>query len=126
MIWNPPAGSCWKPGHWRATKASHKNDSRRPSEKEQSVIALIESSAGEASAPIYRLKVVLNETKPVIWRRLQVPGNANLGWLHAVLQVAMGWTNSHLDPFRVGELLYSDMRHNSPEFEGDPELLDEN
>ena len=76
--------------------------------------------------PLYSLKVVLNETKPVIWRRLQVPANATLGWLHAVLQVAMGWTNSHLHQFRVGELLYSDLRHNSPEFEGDPEILDEN
>ena len=54
-----------------------------------------------------------------------MPGNASLGWLHAVLQVAMGWTNSHLHQFRVGELLYSDLRHNSPEFEGEPEILDE-
>jgi len=90
------------------------------------VIAQIEPSAAKASAPIYHLKVVLNGTKPPIWRRLQVPGNANLGWLHAVLQVAMGWTNSHLHQFRVGELLYSDLRHNSPEFEGEPEILDEN
>ena len=90
------------------------------------MIAQIEPSAAKASAPIYHLKVVLNGTKPPIWRRLQVPGNANLGWLHAVLQVAMGWTNSHLHQFRVGELLYSDLRHNSPEFEGEPEILDEN
>ena len=90
------------------------------------MIANIEPTATKASAPIYHLKVVLIGTKPPIWRRLQVPGNANLGWLHAVLQVAMGWTNSHLHQFRVGELLYSDLRHNSPEFEGDPEILDEN
>jgi hypothetical protein len=90
------------------------------------MIANIEPTATKASAPIYHLKVVLNGTKPPIWRRLQVPGNANLGWLHAVLQVAMGWTNSHLHQFRVGDLLYSDLRHNSPEFEGEPEILDEN
>ena len=60
------------------------------------MIANIEPTATKASAPIYHLKVVLKETKPIIWRRLQVPGNATLGWLHAVLQVAMGWTNSHL------------------------------
>jgi hypothetical protein len=89
------------------------------------MIANIEPTATKASIPLYHLKVVLNATKPVIWRRLQLPGNANLGWLHAVLQVAMGWTNSHLHQFRVGELLYSDLRHNSPEFEGDPEILDE-
>ena len=28
--------------------------------------------------------------------------------------------------FRVGELLYSDLRHNFAEFEGDPEIFDEN
>jgi hypothetical protein len=89
------------------------------------MIANIETTATKASAPTYHLKVVLNETKPIIWRRLQVPGNATLGWLHAVLQVALGWTNSHLHQFRAGELLYSDLRHNSPEFEGEPEILDE-
>ena len=89
------------------------------------MIALSEPIARKASAPLYHLKVVLIGTKPPIWRRLQVPGNANLGWLHAVLQVAMGWTNSHLHQFRAGELLYSDLRHNAPEFEGEPKILDE-
>ena len=90
------------------------------------MIANIETTGAQASASIYQLKVVLHGTKPPLWRRLQVPGNATLGWLHAALQVAMGWTNSHLHQFRVGELLYSDLRHNFPEFVGDPEILDEN
>jgi hypothetical protein len=64
------------------------------------MIANIEPTATKASAPIYHLKVVLNETKPIIWRRLQVPGNANLGWLHAVMQVALGWTNKALFNWR--------------------------
>jgi len=89
------------------------------------MIAHIEPTATKASASIYHLKVLLNETKPPIWRRLQVPGNASLGWLHAVLQLAMGWTNSHLHQFRVGERIYSDLRHNFSEYEGDPEILDE-
>ena len=89
------------------------------------MIANIETTGAQASASIYQLKGVLHGTKPPLWRRLQVPGNATLGWLHAALQVAMGWTNSHLHQFRVGELLYSDLRHNFPEFEGDPEILDE-
>jgi hypothetical protein len=89
------------------------------------MIANIEPTATKASAPIYYLKVVLNGTKPPIWRRLQVPGNANLGWLHAVLQVAVGWTNSHLHQFKVGGAFYSDPRHHFAEYEGDPEILDE-
>ncbi len=60
------------------------------------MIAPIEPTAGKASPSPYHLKLVLIGTAPPVWRRLRVPGNANLGWLHAVLQVAMGWTNSHL------------------------------
>jgi hypothetical protein len=64
------------------------------------------------SIPTYHLKVVLLDTKPSIWRLLQVPGHANLGWLHAVLQVAMGWTNSHLHMFLANGERYSDPRYN--------------
>ena len=90
------------------------------------MIPNIEPTATTARASLYHLKVVLNETEPIIWRRLQVPGNATLGWLHAVLQVAIGWTNSHLHQFHAGELLYSHRRQNPPELEGDPQALDEN
>ncbi len=78
------------------------------------------------SAAIYHLKVSLEGIEPLIWRRLQVPGDANLGWLHAVIQVAMGWTNSHLHQFRVGKRLYSDPSFELDEFEDDPRVLDEN
>ena len=53
------------------------------------MIANIEPAAAKSAAPIYHLKVVLAGANPSIWRRLRVPGNANLCWLHAVLQVAM-------------------------------------
>jgi hypothetical protein len=76
------------------------------------MIAQTEPTAGKRAAPIYHLKVVLLGTKPPIWRRLQVPGDANLGWLHAVLQVAMGWTNSHLHHFLTSEARYADPRYN--------------
>ena len=76
------------------------------------MIPQIESAAGKGTAPIYQLKIVLLGTKPPIWRRLQVPGNANLGWLHAVLQVAIGWTNSHLHHFLTADARYSDPRNN--------------
>jgi len=47
------------------------------------------SGRGQKPASTYQLQVLLNGTQPPIWRRLQVPGTANLGWLRAVLQVAM-------------------------------------
>lgn len=89
------------------------------------MISLTKPTVGKSKAPIYNLKVVLLGSKPPIWRRLQVPGDASLGWLHAVLQVAVGWTNSHLHQFKLGETCYSDTRHYSAEFEGDTEILEE-
>jgi len=76
-------------------------------------------------APTYHLDVVLDGVEPPIWRRLQVPGNANLGWLHAVIQVAFGWTNSHLHQFRHGEQTISDPGFELNEFEDSPPVLDE-
>ncbi|MGA2865067.1 MAG: plasmid pRiA4b ORF-3 family protein [Verrucomicrobiota bacterium] len=90
------------------------------------MIPHIEPTGAKAGAPICRLKVVLSGTKPPVWRRLQVPGNANLGWLHAVLQVAMGWTNSHLHQFRFGDQVCSDPAFQLEEYGGDPPMLDDN
>jgi hypothetical protein len=88
------------------------------------MISAIETIAGKGKAPIYKLKVVLLGSDPPVWRRLQVPGDARLDWLHAVLQVAIGWTNSHLHQFRVGKEYYSDTRHHFAEYKGDPEILE--
>ena len=69
--------------------------------------AQTEPLAGKSTAANYHLKVVLSGTEPPIWRCLQVPANARLDWLHAVIQVAMGWTNSHLHQFRTETADYS-------------------
>ena len=76
--------------------------------------------------PVYHLKITLEGIAPPIWRRLQVPGNANLGWLHAVIQVAMGWTNSHLHKFIVGKQVYSDPSFDLDGYEDSPHVVDEN
>ena len=55
---------------------------------------------------IYQLKVTLRYTKPPIWRRLLVPAGLTLEVMHDVLQLAMGWTDSHLHEFRVGQKRY--------------------
>ncbi|MBL7132470.1 MAG: plasmid pRiA4b ORF-3 family protein [Phycisphaerae bacterium] len=74
---------------------------------------------------VYHLKVVLHGVEPEVWRLLQVPGNANLGWLHAVIQVVLGWTNSHLHQFRDGERTISDPDFELDAFEDSPPVLDE-
>jgi hypothetical protein len=89
------------------------------------MIAPIEQTGAKTGVPIYQIEVFLSESEPLVRRRLQVPGNANLGWLHAVLQVAMGWTNSHLHQFVGGEHVYSDPTFELEQYEGDPPVLDE-
>jgi hypothetical protein len=61
---------------------------------------------------VYQLHVTLRDSDPPIWRRLQVTGNTSLAKLHWIVQLAMGWTNSHLHQFIVGGQYFSD-----PEFE---------
>ena len=51
----------------------------------------------------YQLKVTLRGIRPPIWRRLEVRGDTTLGTLHHILQVAMGWTDSHMHQFVAGE-----------------------
>jgi hypothetical protein len=63
---------------------------------------------------VFQFKVTLLESHPPIWRRIQTK-DCTLDKLHEHIQTAMGWTNSHLHHFRVGEQLY-----------GDPELMQEN
>lgn len=89
------------------------------------MIANVEPLAAKSAAPTYQLKIVLPGSKPAIWRTLQVPGNANLGWLHAVLQTAMGWTNSHLHHFVTKDARYSDPRCNEDMGFGDEPDRDE-
>lgn len=72
------------------------------------------------------LRIELEEIHPTLWRSVVVPKSANLGWLHAVLQVAMGWTNSHLHQFRLGDRIYSDPSFDLNALEDDPPVTDEN
>jgi Plasmid pRiA4b ORF-3-like protein len=49
--------------------------------------------------PIYQMKITLRDSKPPIWRRLQVSADTSLEKLHLILQIAFGWTDSHLHQF---------------------------
>ena len=60
---------------------------------------------------IYQIKVTLVGSKPTIWRRILVADTTTLGQLHTILQITMGWTNSHLHLFKVGEQIYSDQEY---------------
>ncbi len=55
---------------------------------------------------IYQLKITLKEINPPIWRRILVSPSTTLFDLHDVLQLAMGWSNSHLHEFTKDEIHY--------------------
>ena len=59
------------------------------------------------SPTIYTLRIELEGIAPLIWRRLQVPADITLPRLHDTLQVAVGWTDSHLHSFQIGDKEYS-------------------
>lgn len=56
-----------------------------------------------AQPQLLTARLSLDDTKPPVWRRLTIPGDMHLGDVHEVLQTAMGWTDSHLHRFHLGE-----------------------
>jgi hypothetical protein len=56
-----------------------------------------------ATTDIARLKITLDDVEPQVLRRIEVPLAIHLDRLHAVLQAALGWTNSHLWELRAGD-----------------------
>ena len=62
--------------------------------------------AEQKNETIYQLKITLKESKPPIWRRIQVPANITLHKLHAILQCVMGWYDYHLYGFRIAGIEY--------------------
>jgi len=61
-------------------------------------------AARKTTAPkTYDLRIELEDIEPLIWRRILVPANITLATLHDLLQLVMGWTNSHLHSFQIGD-----------------------
>src|SRR5919202_4419549 len=54
-----------------------------------------------AAAAVYQLRVVLRGVSPLIWRRLLVRGDSTIADLHATLQIALGWSDEHLNRFVI-------------------------
>jgi hypothetical protein len=65
---------------------------------------------------LYQFKVTLLVAKPLIWRRIQVK-DCTLDKLHEHIQTSMGWTNSHLHRFKIGEQRYADPMLMEEDFE---------
>jgi Plasmid pRiA4b ORF-3-like protein len=55
---------------------------------------------------IYQIKISLSGAKPPIWRTVLVASIINLETFHEVIQLVMGWTNSHLHQFVANNVFY--------------------
>jgi hypothetical protein len=55
---------------------------------------------------LYELDVRLLEIEPPIWRTIELAGSSTLEDVHFAIQVAMGWTLSHLHQFKIGDTAY--------------------
>lgn len=61
----------------------------------------------------YQLRIDLEGAKPPLWRRVLVEDSIKLSTFHVVIQIAMGWTDSHLHQFIANNELYGEP---DPEF----------
>jgi hypothetical protein len=55
---------------------------------------------------VYTLDVRVRDISPPIWRTIEIAGASTLEDLHYALQVAMGWSNSHLHQFTIADRSY--------------------
>ncbi len=68
----------------------------------------------------YLIKIEMVEVLPTVWRKFVIPSDISLDRLHDVIQVVMGWTDSHLHEFNFGNQRYVE----TPDEEFDDEMTD--
>ncbi|MEV7422801.1 MULTISPECIES: plasmid pRiA4b ORF-3 family protein [unclassified Streptomyces] len=50
---------------------------------------------------VHRIKATLRDSRPPVWRRLEVPSAVTLQQLHHIVQAAFGWEDAHMWVFRT-------------------------
>jgi hypothetical protein len=53
---------------------------------------------------VHQFLIVLSNTEPLVWRRIQVPEDYSFWDLHVAIQDAMGWLDYHLHEFTVADV----------------------
>ena len=56
---------------------------------------------------IFQIQIALKGFKPKIWRRILIPSDLLLSDFHMIIQITMGWTNSHLHQFIKNRTFYT-------------------
>ncbi|WP_088655827.1 plasmid pRiA4b ORF-3 family protein [Geofilum rhodophaeum] len=55
---------------------------------------------------VFQIQISLKGVKPRVWRRVLVPSDVLLSDFHRIIQMSMGWTDTHLHQFYIKGLLY--------------------
>jgi hypothetical protein len=69
---------------------------------------------------IYQLKIFILDIHPMIWRRIRVSSNSTIADLNYIVQIAMGWTDSHLHRFIINGEEYGISQIGGISFNKDP------
>ena len=62
-------------------------------------------------ARLYRMKIVLRDIEPLIWRRFVAPTFMTLDHFHVCLQSIMGWENAHAYSFTINGNMFESKQH---------------
>lgn len=71
---------------------------------------------------VYQLKAWIQGISPMVWRRLLVRSDRTLTDFHATLQIAIGWSETHLNRFHIHGKDYGVYHSGGISFADDPEL----
>src|SRR5499426_1510600 len=72
---------------------------------------------------IYQLRITLRGISPLIWSRLLVRAETSIAELHHILQLIMGWTDSHLHRFLIHGKEYGIAYEGGVGFADDPRRI---
>lgn len=74
-------------------------------------------------ATVYHLRIRLDRISPMIWRRLLVTDTTTIAELHAIIQLAFGWSDDHLHQFLIHGKAYGIAYIGGVSFADDPDTV---
>lgn len=80
----------------------------------------------QETGDVFQFKITLKDTKPPVWRRIQVPATYSFWDLHVAIQDAMGWLDYHLHQFDIRDASKQEIEHigiPDDEFYLEPQVL---
>jgi Plasmid pRiA4b ORF-3-like protein len=72
---------------------------------------------------IYQLHIFILGISPMVWRRVKIRSDSTIADLHYIIQIAMGWTNSHLHRFIIHGKQYGIAQIGGIWFSDDPRVV---